>query len=162
MDLVAFIKKEMVWVQTPCQDQEELFTEVSTCAASQGLITDQFLKKLTEREAVFPTGLQLEHFGVALPHTDPECVTEQFIAVLTSEVGIPFKQMADANQETAANLIFVLGLNEPHSQLAVLQQLMGIIQKEKHVKALLAARTPDEIIETLSQVVIYLKGEEKR
>lgn len=161
MDLVQFIKKEMIWVQTPCQNQTALFAEVSTRAASQDLITDQFLQKLTEREAIFPTGLQLENFGVALPHTDPECVTEQFIAVLTSEAGIPFKQMADANQETTANLIFVLGLNEPHSQLAVLQQLMGAIQNEEHVKALLAAKTADDIIETLSQVVLHLKGEEK-
>ncbi|MBC1898390.1 PTS sugar transporter subunit IIA [Listeria booriae] len=161
MDLTQFITKDMIWVQTPCQDQDALFEMVSERAASQNRISNQFLERLTEREAVFPTGLQLEHYGVALPHTDPECVTEQFIAVLTSEAGIRFKQMADASQETAANLIFVLGLNEPHSQLAVLQQLMGAIQNEEHVKALLAAKNEDEVIETLSQVVLHLKGEEK-
>lgn len=68
--------------------------------------------------------------------------------------GIPFKLMEDAGQTVEANLIFVLGLNEPHSQLAVLQQLMGTIQDKDNVAALLRAKDEDEVKQILETIAV--------
>lgn len=154
MDLVQFLKKGMVWVQSDIEKQEDLFQMVAESGKSEGYVTDDFLTRPTDREQTFPTGLKLDGYGVALPHTDPECVTEQFIAVITVKDGIPFKLMEDAGQTVEANLIFVLGLNEPHSQLAVLQQLMGTIQDKDNVAALLRAKDEDEVKQILETITV--------
>ncbi|WP_099222992.1 PTS sugar transporter subunit IIA [Listeria costaricensis] len=152
MDLVKFLKKEMIWVKTNCHDQQEVFQTVAASGQEHGYVTASFLEKLADREEVFPTGLKLDGYGVALPHTDPECVNEQFIAVLTTESGIPFNLMEDKNQSVKAEVIFVLGLNEPHSQLQVLQQLMGIIQDKENISALLEAKNEADIIDVLTKI----------
>ncbi|WP_088810668.1 MULTISPECIES: PTS sugar transporter subunit IIA [Listeria] len=154
MDLVKFLYKELIWTDTTCVTQEDVFKTVADKGAELHYVTNHFLGKLMEREAVFPTGLKLDGYGVALPHTDPECVNEQFIAVLTSKEGIPFQLMEDKNQHVKAEVIFVLGLNEPHSQLEVLRQLMGIIQDKGNIRALHAANSAEEIIQTLEKIAI--------
>ncbi|KAF3470341.1 PTS fructose transporter subunit IIA, partial [Listeria monocytogenes] len=53
-----------------------------------------------------------------------------------------------------ANLIFVLGLTEPHSQLAVLQQLMGTFQDKANVAALLRAIDEDEVRQILVTLAV--------
>lgn len=154
MDLVKFLKKELIWVDVSCETQEDIFKTVASQGEKLHYVTSHFLSKLLEREAVFPTGLKLDGYGVALPHTDPECVSEQFIAVLTSKKGIPFQLMEDKNQSVHAEVIFVLGLNEPHSQLEVLRQLMGIIQDKGNIRALNEANSAEQIIQILKKIAV--------
>ncbi len=154
MDLVKFLHKELIWTDTTCVTQEDVFKTVADQGTELHYVTNHFLRKLKEREEIFPTGLKLDGYGVALPHTDPECVNEQFIAVLTSKRGIPFQLMEDKNQSVRAEVIFVLGLNEPHSQLEVLRQLMSIIQDKGNVQALNEASSADDMIQTLEKIAV--------
>ncbi|WP_158179054.1 PTS sugar transporter subunit IIA, partial [Lactiplantibacillus plantarum] len=83
--------------------------------------------KIIKRESTFPTGLQLEHRGVAIPHTDADTINKEFVAVVVNDAPIAFSRMDDPEQKVDAKLVFVLGLNKPHAQLEMLQALMGII-----------------------------------
>lgn len=151
MHFEEFLKPELIWTQSGVTTHLDVFELIATKAHKESYVTDDFLEKIKEREESFPTGLELDGYSVAIPHTDPECVTEQFIAVLTSENGIPFKRMDDAGKEVKANVVFMLGLNEPHSQLEVLQQLMGVLQNKKTVEKILSFDNGNDVIE-------YLKG----
>lgn len=152
MGLEQFLKKDLIWIKAPCKKQQDIFEMVALKAREGNRVTDNFLKKIIEREEVFPTGLQLDGYAVAIPHTDPECVNEQFIAVITSDEGIPFKRMDDPNEEVITNAIFMLGLNEPHNQLEVLQQLMAILQDRASVEKMLLMKDETEILELLSEL----------
>lgn len=146
-----FLKPELIWTNSDASTHLEVFELIAAKAHKELFVEDNFLEKIKEREETFPTGLELEGYAVAIPHTDPECVKEQFIAVLTSKEGIPFKRMDDASKEVKANIIFMLGLNEPHSQLEVLQQLMGVLQNKETVEKLLSFDNESDILK-------YLKG----
>lgn len=152
MNLGEFLKPEFIWIKAPSKTQQDVFELVAAKAKETDSVTDEFLSKINEREKTFPTGLQLEGYGVAIPHTDPECVNDQFIAIVTTEDGIPFKRMDDSSKEVHVNVIFVLGLNEPHSQLAVLQQLMSILQNKETVDNILKTENKEEIIHYLAQL----------
>ena len=45
--------------------------------------------------------------------------------------------MDDPSQQVDVELVFVLGLNQPHTQLEMLQLLMGVIQDSSFVKQLI-------------------------
>lgn len=151
MHFEEFLKPELVWTKSGVTTHLDVFELIAEKAKKENYVTDNFLKKIKEREESFPTGLELDGYSVAIPHTDPECVTEQFIAVLTSENGVPFKRMDDASKEVKANVVFMLGLNEPHSQLEVLQQLMGVLQNKETVEKILSFNNGSDVID-------YLKG----
>lgn len=152
MNLKHFLKPELIWTKSKLETQLEVFELISEKAKTKKYITENFLEKIKKRESEFPTGLQLDGYGVAIPHTDPECINEQFIAVLTSKDGIPFKRMDDPSQTSFANIVFMLGLNEPHSQLEVLQQLMSILQNKETVEQLISFENKDDIVEYLKNI----------
>ena len=103
---------------------------------------------LFRSEETFPTGLQLENNGVAIPHTDADTIEKEFVAVITLEdKGVPFKRMDDPNEEVEAKVVFVLGLNQPHQQLEMLQSLMAFIQDNEKLKQLETAQTVDDVKE---------------
>jgi PTS system galactitol-specific IIA component len=104
-----------------------------------------------KREKEFPTGIQLMNFGAAIPHTDAECVREEFVAVITMQEPVTFYSMEDNTQQVKAQIIFVLGLNQPHAQLEMLQSLMGLLQNETVLSELLLATTENELVTTIKK-----------
>ncbi|MGT2951169.1 PTS fructose transporter subunit IIA [Streptococcus cuniculi] len=144
--LSDYLNESLVFTQKHYSSNKELFTEVSTVAFEKGYVREDFLERVQRREETFPTGIQLENFGVAIPHTDAECVHKEFVAVITNTEPVEFKSMEDLSQTVAANIVFVLGLNQPHAQLEMLQSLMGLLQNPDLLAQLLAAETTEQLL----------------
>ncbi|UBH08057.1 PTS sugar transporter subunit IIA [Macrococcus armenti] len=142
--LKNLIKDELIFTDHSFNNHNELFDHIQINATNY--VTNQFSEKLSERELQFPTGLELSGINVAIPHTDSEYVKEQFIALYTLEKSIPFKRMDDPSSDTNVNVVFVLGLNEPHAQLEVLQSLMGKMQDEAFINNLVNLKNKNEIL----------------
>lgn len=145
MELTKFINKNLIKVNLPCKDKNELFQIMHDEAFKYKYVESSFLEGLMTRESIFPTGIKLTNYSVAIPHTDAIHVKEEFIAIVVPENPIEFKLMEDETQEEKVSLIFMLGLNKPHSQLEVLQELMGLIQREDLVKQIIEAKDKEQI-----------------
>lgn len=141
----SYLNQKMIFLNQDFKSTDELFETVAKKAESEGFVTDSFLPKIKERESTFPTGLQLETRGVAIPHTDADTIKKEFIAVITDQKGVPFKRMDDPESDVSAKVIFVLGLNKPHAQLEMLQTLMATIQDDALLDKVEKAFTTDEI-----------------
>ncbi|MBO0998793.1 PTS sugar transporter subunit IIA [Bacillus sp. SD075] len=159
MPLEQFVKDDLIKLHIKCENQDQLFDVMYQEAFKLGYVSDSFLGKIKEREASFPTGLNLDHYNVAIPHTDPECVFEQFIGVVTLEKPIRFRLMDDNTKEVDVYVILMLGLNQPHSQLKVLQQLMQVIQDERNYQQISKAQTNEEIRSVFKKINLNAKGE---
>lgn len=152
MYLIDFLKEKMIWLDNRCRNTIELFQMVSDQALQLDLVTTSFLSKINERESCFPTGIQLNGYGIAIPHTDPDCIKEQFIGIIIPQKTISFKSMENEKQVVNVDLIFILGLNQPHCQLTVLQQIMKVIQNKNHVNQLVKAKNYNEIIQIFQNI----------
>lgn len=152
MSLEQFLKDELIKINLSCSDQDQFFEVIFDEAFSNGYVDEMFLTKIKERESVFPTGLKINDYSVAIPHTDPEYVKEQFIAVATLEKPVAFHLMDDASQQTNVYVVILLGLNQPHSQLEILQQLMQMIQNRGHVDQLLGAKNSKDVRTVFKQL----------
>jgi PTS system galactitol-specific IIA component len=160
MPIEQFLKDELIKLNLVCESQEQIFDVMYEEAFKRGYVSQSFLKKIKEREAAFPTGLSINKYNVAIPHTDPECVFEQFIGVITLKKTVPFHLMDDNTQEIGVNVVLMLGLNQPHSQLTVLQQLMQVIQNENNLEQILNAKNNEDIRSIFNQLEVSLKGDE--
>ncbi|HJG16545.1 PTS sugar transporter subunit IIA [Ligilactobacillus salivarius] len=148
MNIKDFLHDELIFTKTSFKNTTELFKEVAKIAEEKGYANSLFLEKIIKREETFPTGLQLENNGVAIPHTDADTIEKEFVAVITLEdKGVPFKRMDNPNEEVEAKVVFVLGLNQPHQQLEMLQSLMAFIQDNEKLKQLETAQTVDDVKE---------------
>lgn len=149
MELKKFINEKLIKVNLPCKDRNELFQKMHDEAFKYGYVESSFLDGLMSRESIFPTGIKLTNFNVAIPHTDANHIKEEFIAIVVPEKPIDFKLMEDETQEEKISLVFMLGLNKPHSQLEVLKELMGLIQREDLVKQIVQAKDKEEVQDIL-------------
>lgn len=116
-----------------------------------GCVTDDFERHVLEREQQFPTGLDVEPVGVALPHTDCAYVRRSQIAFVSLAEPVEFRFMADAQQRVSVGLVLVLAMSEPHEQVETLSALMALISDPHDVAALRSCSTNDELMDVLSQ-----------
>jgi PTS system galactitol-specific IIA component len=145
LQLKEYFKKELVFYDLSVADKGEFFTILSQKACSLGKVTDEFEVNVKKREDNFPTGIQLEDFAVAIPHTDAEYVKEEFIAVAVFKEPVKFSSMEDASAILDVRAAFMLGLNQPHSQLEVLTELMGIFQNKETMAKIINSSSKEEL-----------------
>lgn len=100
----------------------------------------------------FPTGIQLEKFGAAIPHTDAECILTEFVAVITNKEPVQFTSMEDKNKKVNTDVIFILGLNQPHAQLEMLQSLMKLLQNDNILEEVLTAKDSEQLLYAIKKI----------
>ena len=146
MEFINFINEKVINTNMECSTKEEFFQQVHDKVFALGYVTEDFYKKILEREGIFPTALNLGEYGVAIPHTDAEYIKEEFISICTFKDSIELSSMEDQNEKVSVKLAFVLGLNQPHNQLKVLTELMSIIQNKELVEALINSSNAEDVL----------------
>lgn len=152
--MIEFLNQQLVFLNKSYASSDALFDDIGGQIAARGFGTGQFAEKLKEREGNFPTGLNLGNYGVAIPHTDPEYITEQFISVVTLNEPVSFKSMDNIDMEVPVRLVFILGLTKADNQLLVLQTLMQVIQDEQLVKELMQEKSIKDVLSALEKIQV--------
>lgn len=109
-------------------NKQELFKKAADKLCKEGFVKDSYLSALTNREKVFPTGLQTKTIGVAIPHCDPENVKKDGILVARLKQPVQFNQMGDAETKVNVYLAFFICSTGGNEQLADLRELMKMFQ----------------------------------
>lgn len=149
--LSSYVDESLTFVDESFKSAYDLFEKVSERAGDLGWVRDDFLPRIKKRESMFPTGLQLEKYGVAIPHTDAECVLKEFVAVIVNDKLVDFSSMVDINEKIPTKLVFVLGLNQPHAQLEMLESLMGMLQNQELLDELIDSKSPKDLIQKIKE-----------
>ncbi|WP_394405304.1 PTS sugar transporter subunit IIA [Streptococcus sp. 20-1249] len=149
--LSNYLTEKLIFTDKALASSSDLFQTVHEKAFDLGYVQEDFLPRVTAREATFPTGIQLENIGVAIPHTDAECILNEFVAIVINKEPVEFKSMEDIEQSVEASIVFVLGLNQPHAQLEMLQSLMGLLQNDEILTTLRQATSAEEVLTIVKQ-----------
>lgn len=152
MKIIDFLKEEFIFTKLNVETIDNLFRELSDNLNRNGYVKKSFYEGLRKREEVFPTGLALGEYNVAIPHTDAEHVIKPCISVATLDNPIKFKCMDDDTVDVDVNVVFMLALNEAHSQLEMLRQLIQLIQNQSILEQMLKAKNGVEIIKIIEKI----------
>ncbi|WP_130811728.1 PTS sugar transporter subunit IIA [Olsenella sp. Marseille-P4559] len=149
----SLFKPELVFFGFEASDEWDFFAKMSEKLQQMGYVKESWLDAIETRERNFPTGLQFETVGVAIPHVDPENIVKPYIAVIKPKEPIDFAPMADMiDHPVKAEFIMNLGLlAHAEDQVAVLQAMMGIFMDEDATKEIMAQDTPGGIIEAITK-----------
>ncbi|MFW2488905.1 PTS sugar transporter subunit IIA [Clostridium chromiireducens] len=144
-----FLRRDLVVSNLEAKSAEDVFKKMSPILFEAGFVENSFFNGLVDRENKFPTGLLLGKYNVAIPHTDAVHVKKPAIAIATLKDPVEFNCM-DGNGSVAVNIVFTMALNEPHSQIVMLQQLMFLIQNESILENMLQAKNSDKVYDIVS------------
>jgi PTS system galactitol-specific IIA component len=139
-----YLKKDLIVNNLDAKKTVDVFKNMSDILFRAGFVKNSFFDGLVDRESKFPTGLLMGKYNVAIPHTDAIHVMKPAIAIATLKNPVKFNCM-DGNGDVDVNVVFTMALNEPHSQILMLQQLMLLIQNESILENMLKTKNRDEV-----------------
>lgn len=118
----------------------EALAELAAHARDQGYVEAGYEEALLAREAEFPTGLDVPaaEFGIAIPHADPDHVTEGAVLLGLPERPVPFRSMDDPEEAVDAEAVVLLLVTEEEGYAAFLSNLANLFREDAFVEAVRA------------------------
>lgn len=145
-DIASLLNRNLVHCQVAAADKNELLKKMSTAMHEQGYVKEGYIEGVLAREAASPTGLQLEVYGCAIPHSEMSYVNKPVISVATLSNAVTFNRMDDFKAVVDVRLVFMLAVDEGLKQVNTLQTLMLLLQDNEKVAELVQATNSDEIL----------------
>lgn len=145
------LNKQLIFTDLEAENCEDVLDQVGEALIKEGYCRDTYKEALKIREADYPTGLDIDGIGVAIPHTDVSHVNKQGTAIAVLKKPVTFVQMGTDDETTEVRLVFMLAVKEPKTQIDRLQAILGIIQDKETLKKLLEVKNREEIIEIIKE-----------
>ncbi|MCD7888005.1 MAG: PTS sugar transporter subunit IIA [Clostridiales bacterium] len=145
------LNPSLIFTNVEAATSDDVMKFVGGALTREGYTKDSYVNALIEREAEYPTGLDIEGIGVAIPHTPVTHVYKSGTAIAVLSNPVPFVQMGTDDEYTDVRLVFMLSVVDPNQHIDELQQIIAIIQDKDVLERLLAAKTPSEIIDLIKE-----------
>ncbi|RAL21383.1 PTS sugar transporter subunit IIA [Thermoflavimicrobium daqui] len=140
----------LIKVNLEARNAYEAIEVLSHVLYEKGYVKDSFINAVINREKVYPTGLPSSGVGVAIPHTDRIHVKQSGIAVATLKESVSFFTMGTPNIQQEVRIIFLLAIDNPDKQIAILKKLISLIKKEDLLKEMIESKSETEIYQLLN------------
>jgi len=145
--LAELLDPDAILLHYPAQSAEDVVRQLSQKLLDKGYVRESFADAALAREAELPTGLVLGgDINAAIPHTDVEHVIRPAVALATLTAPVTFRHMIDPSEEVPVQIVFLLALEQPKSQVAMLQEVAGVLQDAALIDRIMAATTPEEAL----------------
>jgi PTS system galactitol-specific IIA component len=145
---------DLIELKLKAKSSQEVIEKLGSLMLSKGYVLDSYVDAVLTREETLPTGLPIDGFSVAIPHTDSGHVNESTIAIATLEEPVEFNMMIDPTQKTKVQLVFLLAVKNPNAQVQLLKTLMSVFQNKELLMNLQKASSKEEVNELLSCLAV--------
>ena len=144
--ILNLLEPAAVRLHLEAQDKAEVITELGTQLFQAGYVRDSFVRAALQREAEMPTGLPLEGaYNAAIPHTESEHVLKPGLGLATLAKPVTFQNMILPEEGVAVQLVILMALDQPKSQVEMLQEIAGVLQNPQVIEKLMQANDLEAI-----------------
>lgn len=149
------LNRELIFPDASAASFEDVMEQAGGALTRAGYVKDTYVNALIEREREYPTGLDVDGYGVAIPHTPVEHVNKTVIAIAVLKDPVEFTHMGTDDETVGVRLVFMLAIagkpGEHGEHLDELQRLLAILQDTSVLEKLLHAQNADEIIKLIEE-----------
>lgn len=139
-------------VELDGETYSDVLTEMGTYANEHEWADEEYVDALLAREADYPTGLDVPTagFGIAIPHADPDHVSEQAVLLGLPPAGssVSFRSMDDPDQEVEVEVVVLLLVTETEGYSTFLSNLAKLFQADEFAD-LTKKRDADGLLELI-------------
>lgn len=152
MTLRDYLVPEAVNLGMDAENADEVLRNISGKLLYAGYVRGTFTDAILARERDIPTGLPLSgKYNAAIPHTDVQHVVKSGIGLATLIRPVVFRNMVSPEETVDVQLVFVLALDQPKSQIEMLQEIAKVLQEPDVVNALIHAKNLFQVREALQR-----------
>lgn len=140
------VREDLVLLGVEGETRDEVLYNIAKVLMDKGVAKGTFYEALLQRENEYPTGLPIGEINIAIPHTYPEHINEVAITIAVPKKPVVFRNMGDKDEEILISVILCLTMRKMDDNVKLLPALMGFFADEDNLRALLACKTPAEVI----------------
>lgn len=155
------LQEPLIMLDIDASTKDDVMKKMGSVLIEQGYAKDTYVDSLINREMEFPTGLDVDGVGIAIPHTDVSQVNRPATAIGVLRKPVKFIQMG-TDDEVETSIVFMLSVVDPNAHLAQLQRIISIIQDANVLNRLLEVKDKDSIIEVIKEKEIELDKVSKK
>ena len=132
------------------KNQDELFDKIFEILYEKGYVTKNYKEAVKIRENEYPTGFELDGYGIAIPHTDAEYSKKNCLLVCKLKDEVIFKD-AETLNPLKVKLIFALTFenNSKDMHIDTLAKLMALINSKEKTNKIINSDSCKEIQQEL-------------
>ena len=145
------LDKSVIVPDLEAETWEDVMKSLGQKLIDEGYTKESYIDALLTREKDFPTGLDIDGLGVAIPHTDVSHVNKAGIAIGVLKKPVTFIQMGSDDEEVGVKLVFMLAVTDPNAHIDELQRIIEIIQDKDVLEKLFTVTDKDTIIEVIKE-----------
>lgn len=152
--IYEILDRDLIFPGLDTPKMEDVMTRVGGALTKAGYAKDTYVEALIAREKEYPTALNVDGCGVAIPHTPVEHTNRTAIAVAVLKEPARFIEMGSDDDEVDVRIVFMLciaGKPGEHAHLDTLQRMMSIIQDSRLLDRLKSAANADEIMNIIKE-----------
>ena len=151
MNIKDHLADDAILIGLKASSSEDVIRALGEKLRILGFVKDNFIEAALEREKNMPTGLPLGgEYNAAIPHVDIEFVNKPALGLATLKQDVVFYNMVETDVEVPCRLVIMLALDQPKSQIEMLQSVAAVLQDQELVSNLVSAGTKEEIFSLLS------------
>ncbi|WP_440895249.1 PTS sugar transporter subunit IIA [Amphibacillus sp. Q70] len=136
----------LVQMDLEVENSKEFLKMIGNYLQDKDYVKETFISAIQKRENEYPTGLQLENFAVAIPHTDAIHIKKPFVAVNRLVDPVVFFQMGTDDVKVPVRDILVLGIKDPENQVGLLQDLMKCFSDQEFIQKYKSTTSKQDLI----------------
>ena len=145
------LKDSLIMTELDAGSREDVMRQLGGALIREGYAKPTYIDALNIREREFPTGLDVNGVGVAIPHTDVSHVNRAGIAIGVLKNPVTFTQMGTEDEKVQVQLIFMLAVVDPNKHIDELQRIVAIIQDTAVLGRILEGKNAGEITEIIRE-----------
>lgn len=146
---MTIINKKLIEINLECSTAEDVIRHMGNLMLQQGYVKEDYINAVIEREKIYPTGFPGDGISIAIPHTDSKHVVNPTIAIATLKQPVKFSLMGNSEEILSCNIVMLLAIKDPKTQIELLKRLMGVIQNGELLNKIKEAKDQDEVSKLL-------------
>lgn len=139
------LNDKLIFFHLKVSDNKEVLQIMGDAMIQEGYAEEGFIEALLERERDYPTGLDADGIGVAIPHKDSEHVKKEGISIAVLNPPVEFEAMGEVDCQISVRIVIMFTVAGENKQIDRLLQILNVIKDEEILRELLKAKSKDEI-----------------
>ena len=142
---------DLIHLNVEAESTDDVFEKLGSAFIEGGFSKESYVDALKEREADFPTGLDIGGFGIAIPHTEASHVLKEAEGIMTLKEPVTFIQMGSNDIKVNVKVVMMLAIENPQQHIKKLQRILLIVQDTSVLEKIYNASTKDEVIQIIKE-----------
>lgn len=145
------LRKDLIFTDIEAKNTDDVFDQMGGALTRAGFGKEGYVQGLKDREEEYPTGLNIDGLGVAIPHTPVDYVNASATSIGILKNPVEFVEMGTDDDRVQVKIVFMLCVSDPNAHLEQLQRIIAIIQDKDVMQKLTEVKDPEEIIRIIKE-----------